>query len=469
MKLVSLIEKIGFSQHLSKDVEDVTADKFEDFGITVGQLYQTFLKKDLSADPAIAQKIMDMVDTDDDNALANQIKDLAFLVNQLPNKPEKKGKIGYRESYEVNESSGVIDKIAGGIPYRYEGDGRTGQAIISEPLDDDTKTRIIKRAKQAGYSAKPNMGGGVTIIITGKERKLSEDDRSEKDKEFDLAQQLSKLTKDDKIKLKKIIQLMAKEKNEEKVYGFDFHYTHGTSGGTQQFGRPRIAAEAETGGYMGRDTDAADVASKVGGEVEGSIEALLKSFCWQGDCDDENKKDDKGYEIPVDWSDATDKEIRDVGGDVYYGDKENKNPTYQIYKRKEGTKEKPKIHTDTTYPTKEKAVEAAKELSDSEDGFKFIVKGRRRMFIPPPKGWPVVKTTWDKLSPEQKAGYVLSRKVGEKWKTLKGAKKDLSRTAVAKSKDIKKSTIASPKQNVQNNLMEQRIKETLQKRAGIIN
>ena len=67
----------------------------------------------------------------------------------------------------------------------------------------------------------------------------------------------------------------------------------------------------------------------------------------------------------------------------------------------------------------------------------------------------------DKLSPEQKAGYVLSRKVGEKWKTLTGAKKDLSRTAVAKSKDIKKSTIASPKQNVQNNLMEQRIKETL--------
>ena len=78
------------------------------------------------------------------------------------------------EGEELNESSGVIDKIAGGIPYRYEGDGRTGQAIISEPLDDDTKTRIIKRAKQAGYSAKPNMGGGVTIIITGKERKLNE-------------------------------------------------------------------------------------------------------------------------------------------------------------------------------------------------------------------------------------------------------------------------------------------------------
>jgi|9_EtaG_2_1085328.scaffolds.fasta_scaffold12126_5 hypothetical protein len=74
---------------------------------------------------------------------------------------------------------------------------------------------------------------------------LQDDDRSEKDKEFDLSQQLSKLTKDDRIKLKKIIQLMAKEKNEEKIAGFDYQYTHGTSGGTQQFGRPRIANELD--------------------------------------------------------------------------------------------------------------------------------------------------------------------------------------------------------------------------------
>ena len=36
---------------------------------------------------------------------------------------------------------------------------------------------------------------------------------------------------------------MDKEKNEEKIRGFDYHYTHGTSGGTQQFGRPRIVNE----------------------------------------------------------------------------------------------------------------------------------------------------------------------------------------------------------------------------------
>ena len=37
--------------------------------------------------------------------------------------------------------------------------------------------------------------------------------------------------------------MMAKEKNEEKINGFDYHYTKGTSGGTQQFGRPRIVNE----------------------------------------------------------------------------------------------------------------------------------------------------------------------------------------------------------------------------------
>ena len=54
-----------------------------------------------------------------------------------------------------------IDKVVGGIPYRVEG----SKAIISEPLDDATKERIIKRAEENGYLAKPNMGGGVTIMI----------------------------------------------------------------------------------------------------------------------------------------------------------------------------------------------------------------------------------------------------------------------------------------------------------------
>ena len=59
----------------------------------------------------------------------------------------------------VNE--GNIDKIAGGIPYKVEGN----KAIISMSLPDDVKERIIKRAKENGYSAQPNMSGGITIIL----------------------------------------------------------------------------------------------------------------------------------------------------------------------------------------------------------------------------------------------------------------------------------------------------------------
>ena len=107
MKLNSLIEKIGFGAKRSKSVDDVTTDKFEDFGVTVGQLYQTFLKKDISADPAVAQKIMNMVDTDDDNVLMNQIKDLEFLINQLPDKAGPKDKIGFKEGV-LNEDRYIV-------------------------------------------------------------------------------------------------------------------------------------------------------------------------------------------------------------------------------------------------------------------------------------------------------------------------------------------------------------------------
>ena len=54
-----------------------------------------------------------------------------------------------------------VDKVAGGIPYKVEGN----KAIISEPLDDSTKERIIARAKKHGYHAAPNQAGGITITL----------------------------------------------------------------------------------------------------------------------------------------------------------------------------------------------------------------------------------------------------------------------------------------------------------------
>ena len=97
MKLISLLEKIGFGKYTSKEVDDVVVDKFEDFGVYVGQLYQKFLNKDVSSDPAIAQKIINMVDFSDSSDLSKEIKDLEFLVNQLPDKAGPKDKIGFKE------------------------------------------------------------------------------------------------------------------------------------------------------------------------------------------------------------------------------------------------------------------------------------------------------------------------------------------------------------------------------------
>ena len=65
-----------------------------------------------------------------------------------------------------------LNKVIGGYPVKYEGEPRNYRAIITEPMDDRQKSDMIKRAKKAGYRAKPNMGGGVTIFV--KQGKLTE-------------------------------------------------------------------------------------------------------------------------------------------------------------------------------------------------------------------------------------------------------------------------------------------------------
>ena len=201
MKLLSIIKEIGFRDRMSKGVDDESKAEFQDFGEYVGKLYQDFQDKDLKSKPEVAQKIRDLVSIEDESSLINQIKDLEFLINQLPDKPESTGKMGFRQNEDENEDE--------------------------DEDEDDPLTPTSDNPDPEGYGTE-----------------MDEDDRSEKDKAFDLTQQLSKLTKDDIIKLKKIVQMMAKEKNEEKINGFDYHYTKGTSGGTQQFGRPRIVNES---------------------------------------------------------------------------------------------------------------------------------------------------------------------------------------------------------------------------------
>mgnify|MGYP001219714897 CR=1 FL=1 len=149
---------------------------------------------------------------------------------------------------------------------------------------------------------------------------LNEDDRSEKDKEFDLAQQLSKLTKDDRIKLKKIIQMMAKEKSEEVINGFNVPGVN----------ESKTITEKPVEDYF----------STFAGKLKKGIEDLIKNFSIDKS---KGKKDKEGNMVyPINWSKTSDKDIRKIGGDVYYGDEKNKEP----------------------------------------------VKGRQRILIPPKMGWP---------------------------------------------------------------------------------
>ena len=83
-------------------------------------------------------------------------------------------KIQKKESLEERINEGKIDRVVGGRPYDYVGDGRKGQAIVSGPMKDREKEAIIKRAKEAGYIAKPNMGGGVTIQVESLNEEMGE-------------------------------------------------------------------------------------------------------------------------------------------------------------------------------------------------------------------------------------------------------------------------------------------------------
>jgi hypothetical protein len=63
------------------------------------------------------------------------------------------------ENLTYKEPKG-IDKVAGGIPYRREGN----KFIISMSLPDDVKERLLAKAKKNGFKAAPNQAGGVTIM-----------------------------------------------------------------------------------------------------------------------------------------------------------------------------------------------------------------------------------------------------------------------------------------------------------------
>ena len=104
------------------------------------------------------------VKTDDTTIddLSDEIRNVfnRYRTHIRKNYPDAYKKFRTNENIVYKQPKG-LDKVTGGIPYRIE----NGKAIISLDLPDDVKERIIKRAKENGYSAQPNMGGGVTITL----------------------------------------------------------------------------------------------------------------------------------------------------------------------------------------------------------------------------------------------------------------------------------------------------------------
>jgi len=60
--------------------------------------------------------------------------------------------------YKIKES------LTAGFPFRKTSGEDFEKIEITEPMDDATKSRMIKNFKAAGWDAKPNNGGGITAI-----------------------------------------------------------------------------------------------------------------------------------------------------------------------------------------------------------------------------------------------------------------------------------------------------------------
>lgn len=69
----------------------------------------------------------------------------------------------FLQSESVNENK--LGKLLGARNYKYIGDPMNGKAIVPGPMDNNEKNQLIRKARNMGFVAKPNMGGGVTIFV----------------------------------------------------------------------------------------------------------------------------------------------------------------------------------------------------------------------------------------------------------------------------------------------------------------
>ena len=101
--------------------------------------------------------------TEKEEDLGSYIVDTNAYIDDLDNL-RATGNLGDRVMESLDEAH-PLNKVIGSRPYSYIGGPTKGQYVLSGPMNDSEKETIIRGAEQAGYIAKPNMGGGVTIFL----------------------------------------------------------------------------------------------------------------------------------------------------------------------------------------------------------------------------------------------------------------------------------------------------------------
>jgi hypothetical protein len=87
-------------------------------------------------------------------------------------RPNNKSNSFYKEFnrivYEFNLGSAVeqamSESLTAGYPHRKTSGEGFEKIVITEPMDDATRERMIRRFEAEGWDAKPNFGGGITAV-----------------------------------------------------------------------------------------------------------------------------------------------------------------------------------------------------------------------------------------------------------------------------------------------------------------
>jgi hypothetical protein len=68
------------------------------------------------------------------------------------------------DSGDEDKEKDIKESLTAGFPFKKTSGENFEKIEITEPMDDSTKSRIIKNFRAAGWDAKPNNGGGITAI-----------------------------------------------------------------------------------------------------------------------------------------------------------------------------------------------------------------------------------------------------------------------------------------------------------------